>query len=417
MSSTNDQLQLQRQNSRAKITLALRRCGPMSRIQLTEAAGLSVACVGKVVNELLQDQELVEVGNSIGQRGRPKAYYDINPAGALIAGVLLSAGSVQIVVAKRNGEIASRETLLYKTNDGFPSHMMEAIADAIQRRVKDVGEKPQVLAGVGVSVAGMVDPLLGVVQGLTNRRGWEDVPVAKLLEDRLGVPVFADNNARAAALHDHWFGSRVGEGGVVYLYVGEGVGGAYIDDRGLLRGVHNSAGFFGHMTIEPDGPVCACGSRGCLEILASDIAFIHSVWPGRVETASDLTFSQRSEMVKEGIEKARLGDLRAARALVAVARYVGIAVANIVAALDPRTVHIYGTMTDIAQDRVVDLVRREAMQRIWPDARGVEIKALTNYEEFLLRGAIGLVLSRPYRALRDEMNEVSAAHYTARVGR
>lgn len=409
MPSTNDQLQLLRQNSRAKITLALRRCGPMSRTQLAEAAGLSVPCIGKVVNELLQDQELVEVGNSVGQRGRPKSYYDINPEGALVAGVLLSAGSVQIGIAKRNAEIVSRETLLYKTDDGFPSHTMEAIVDAIQRRVKDVGEKPRALAGVGVSVAGTVDPLLGVVQKLTNRRGWEDVPVTRILEDRLGVPVFADNNARAAVLHDQWFGSRAGEGGVVYLYVGEGVGGAYIDDRGLLRGVHNCAGFFGHMTIEPDGPICACGNRGCLETLASDIAFIHSVWSDRAQGASDITFSERTEMVKEGIEKARLGDLGAARALVAVARYIGIAVANIVAALDPRTVHIYGTMTDIAQDHVVDLIRREAMQRIWPDARGVEIKALANYEEFLLRGAIGLVLSRPYRVLREQTHEVSLA--------
>lgn len=409
MSSTNDQLHLLRQNSRAKITLALRRCGPLSRAQLAESLGMSVACVGKVVNELLHDRELMEVGNSVGKRGRPKSYYNINPKGSLAAGVLLSAGAVQIVIAQRNSEIVSRETILYKTMDGDPIQMIEAIANTIQGCVKDTGERPQTLEGVGVSVAGMVDPLLGVIEGLTNRRGWEDVPVARILEDRLGVPVFADNNARAAALYDQWFGSSADEGGAVYLYIGEGIGGAYIDDRRLLRGAHNSAGFFGHMTIEPDGPVCACGNRGCLETLASDIAYIHTVWPDRAQMASDLTFSERSEMVREGIEKARLGDLRAASALVAVTRYIGIAVANIIAALDPRVVHIYGTMTDIAQNNVVDLIRGEAMQRIWPDARGVEIKALTNYEEFLLRGAIGLVLSRPYGVLREAVHEVSLA--------
>ncbi len=410
MPSTNDQLQLLRQNSRAKITLALRRCGPMSRSELAEISGLSVPCVGKVVNELLQDQELIETGNSVGRRGRPGSFYDINPSGPMVAGVLLSAGSVQVVVAKSNAEIVSRETIPYMANDGTYNHMIEAIANAIQRRVKDVGGKTPNLAGVGVSVAGMVDPLLGVICGLTNRHGWEDVPIARILGDRLGAPVFTDNNARAAALYDQWFGSGVSEGGSVYLYIGEGVGGAYIDDRGLLRGAHGNAGFFGHMTIEPDGAECVCGSRGCLETLASDVAFIRSIWQDRVKTASDLSFSERSEMVKEGIEKARMGDLRAARALVKVTKYIGIAVANIVTALDPRTIHIYGTMTDIAQNHVVDLIRKEAMQRIWPDARGVEIKALTNYEDLLLHGAIGLVLSRPYRALREQVNEVSLAH-------
>lgn len=409
MSSTNDQLQLLRQNSRAKITLALRRFGPMSRSELAQTSGLSVACIGKVVNELLQDEELIEVGNSSGKRGRPGSFYDINPVGAMVAGILLSAGSVQVVIAKRNAEIISRETIQYRSKDDSYVEMVDAMADAVRRRVKDVGEKLPALSGIGVSVAGMVDPLLGVIRGLTNRRGWEDVPIARALEERLGVPVFADNNARAAALYDQWFGSGGSEGGAVYLYVGEGIGGAYIDDRGLLRGAHGKAGFFGHMTIEPDGPICACGNRGCLETLASDIAFIRSIWQDRVQSASELTFSQRSEMVKEGIEKARMGDLRAARALVAVTRYIGIAVANIVAALDPRTVNIYGTMTDIAQNHVVDLIRREAMQRIWPDARGVEIKALADYEDFLIHGAIGLVLSRPYRALREQVREVALA--------
>ena len=115
-------------------------------------------------------------------------------------------------------------------------------------------------------------------------------------------------------------------------------------------------------------------------------------------------------MIAEAIERARGGDLRAADALVQVARYIGIEVANIVGALDPRVVHIYGTMTDIAQDYIVDLVRKEAMQRVFPEARGVEIKALINYEDFLLCGAVGLVLSQPYRTLRDEMNHVSAAY-------
>lgn len=404
MSSTNDQLRLQRQSSRAKITLTLLRHGPMTRARLADISGLSVACIGKVVNELVAGGELIETGNSTGKRGRPGSFCDINPDGPLAAGVLLSAGVVHVVIARRNTKIISRETISYRAEEDFRL-TLEEVTDSIRRQIGNAAP----LSGVGVSVAGLVDHQLGIIRYLTNRRGWEDVPVVKILQDALEVPVHADNNARSSALYVHWFGAGSEEGGTIYLYFGEGVGGAYIDDRGLMRGAHGDAGLFGHMTVEPDGPECVCGNRGCLNTLASDIAFIHSVWPDRAARASDLTFNERADMVREGIEKALGGDLQAARALASAARYIGIAVANIVAAMDPRTVYIYGSMTDIAQGHVMDMIRREALQRIWPDARGVEIKALTDYEDLLLHGAIGLVLSQPYGMLREQVHEVSSA--------
>lgn len=406
MAKANGRLKLMKQNSRAQVTLGVRKHAPISRVHLAKVTGLSLTCICGIVDDLLSEGVLVERGTVTGQRGRPMVLLDINPDGAPVAGVWLDPEAIEIVVASPTAEIQARRTIPYANGDDAPESVIEAVAQGIRRCAEAAGKDAKALRGIGVAMAGLVD-----IDNLTNRRGWENVRICRLLEERLGVPVYADNDVRAGALASQWLGGEASTEGALYMTVGEGIGAAVVHGGEILRGAHDTAGLLGHITIDPDGPLCACGNRGCLESLASNLAFIRYVWPDLAKSGAELTPLERMDLARKALSMARSGDANANWALVTVARYLGIALGNAISILDPRIVLIGGTLVDIAPDLVIDLVRREALQRIWPHARGVDIRPLMHYEEFLIHGSIGLVLWQPYRALQQEnLNARSVAN-------
>jgi len=396
MGTANGRLKLMKRNSRAQVTIGVRRHAPISRAHLAKVTGLSLTCVCDIVDELLAEGVVVEKGTVTGQRGRPMVLLDINADGAPVAGVWLRPEDMEIAVASPTAEILARRTIPYAPDDD-PESVLAAIAQGIQRCAEAARKDAKALRGIGVSLAGLVD-----IDNLTNRRGWEHVPICRMLEERLGVPAYAENDVRAAALASHWFGGEASDGVAIYVSVAEGIGAALVHDGEILRGVHDTAGLLGHTTIDPNGPVCGCGNRGCLEALASDLAFIRYVWPEVVKSPPEICREERIDLVRKGLDLALSGDASANQALLTVTRYLGIALGNAISILDPRTVFICGTLIDIAPDLVIDLIRREALQHIWPHARGVDIRPLMEHEEFLLQGSIGLVLWQPYRGLQQE---------------
>lgn len=403
MAVSNNRPGLAKRSSMALITLGVQRNGPISRVQLAKSTGFSITHVCRIVDELMADGELIETTSVAGPRGRPTVLLDINPDSAPVAGLRLGPELAEIAIADSRGHILARRTVLYDQEDDSPDSMVLSIAQAIQRGCRASGRDPKTLRGVGVSVAGLADPLLGVIDGLTNRRGWEGVPVAHLLGGELGVPVYVDNDVRAGALASQWFSEDGGDGGALYVYVSEGVGAAFVqNDRDLLRGVHDAACLLGHTTVDPDGPQCGCGNFGCLEAFACDVAFIRHVWPDLHKTTAEMTVAERVQLVGRGVEMAKRGDVSASKALTSVTRYLGIGIANAVCMFDPRTVFIFGTLIDIDADMVIDQVRRESLRHIWPRARGVEIRPLMRWQEFLLRGSVGMVLWQPYKALQGD---------------
>jgi predicted NBD/HSP70 family sugar kinase len=383
------------------VELGIQRLGPISRVQLANVTKLSVACVCRIVDELLGEGVVVETGTVVGRRGRPMVLLDINPDAAPLVGIWLGPEAIEIGVASAKGGFLAYRTIPYNSSDDTSETVVPLIVEGIQRCVEAAGRDPKSVRGIGISVAALIDPMLGVIDDFTNRPGWNGVPLARLLSERTAVPVFAENDVRAGALGSQWFSEEGRDGNALYVLVCEGIGGAIIYDYGMICGVHDTAGMIGHATVDPDGPRCGCGNHGCLEAMASDIAFIRYLWPELAKSASEMLAAERVDLVQRGLAMAKAGDPKANWALVNVAKYLGIGLANSIVTLDPRSVFVCGTLTDYEPDLVIDLIRREAVQRIYPRARGVEIKAIPRSAEFLLRGSIALVLWQPYRELND----------------
>jgi glucokinase len=203
---------------------------------------------------------------------------------------------------------------------------------AIVRQLADVGrevlERRPDVASIGVTVPGAYDPATGEARFIVNLPGdWNGVPVTAPIRAALGVPVAMINDARAFGLAELRLGAGRGASSLVGIVLGTGVGGVIAVDGKVVMGHDGSAGEVGHHTIDPDGPSCNCGNRGCLE------AFVR---------ADRLAEACQAPSAEAAVERARSGDPVAIAGLAAVGRYLGIGIANLITLLAPDRVVIGG---------------------------------------------------------------------------
>jgi glucokinase len=183
----------------------------------------------------------------------------------LLAGVDVGGSKIAVLVVDHELRVVGRHVA--PTDIGSDTRAVEQIAEALDAALAAAGASPDDLAAIGVGVPGRVDPLAGVVTLAVNL-GWHDLPLGPWLEGRFGVPVLLENDVRAAAagLHDR---KVVGDEDLAYLSIGTGISAGVVLDGRLHRGVRGLAGEIGHVVLDPDGPRCACGLRGCFEAVAA----------------------------------------------------------------------------------------------------------------------------------------------------
>ncbi len=260
-------------------------------------------------------------------------------------GVDFGATNVKVGLVSPTGHVAAAQAL--ESRDvGRPGRFVEAVSEAAERLARSVGERPATLRGVGVGVPGPVDVRREVVEFLVNVPGWRRVPLRRWLERRLRCRCAVDNDANLAALGEFAFGAGRGARGLVCLTLGTGVGGGLILDGSLVHGASGSAGEVGHMVIDPRGPRCGCGARGCLEAHVGTAALLRMGRQALREGAGPLrrlTREAGGRLTPAVLSRAaRLGDARAQRIWAAFGHWLGIGVANLANLLNPDRVILGG---------------------------------------------------------------------------
>jgi glucokinase len=150
---------------------------------------------------------------------------------------------------------------------------LDTVLDRIEMAIREVaGDDLTDIAGVGMAAPGPIDPYSGLLLRAANLPGWVDVPLRRLIEDRIGRPTFLGNDANLAALGEWKFGAGRGHTDILYMTISTGIGGGVVTGGRLLLGARGLAAEIGHMLAVPDGPVCGCGQRGHLEAVASGTA-------------------------------------------------------------------------------------------------------------------------------------------------
>lgn len=233
--------------------------------------------------------------------------------------------------------------------------VVERIESVIDEFLRPNADRPTPV-GVGVAVTGQVDWRTGaIIGGIADRiPGWIGTPLKAILEARYGsLPVVVENDAKAAAVGEFRFGAGKSFKDVICLTIGTGVGGGIILDGKLVRKRDGAAGELGHMTVDMDGPLCECGSRGCLEAFVSAPRLVSEVLGGlsRGEPSIIPQMLPKGEGQVDGellVRAARAGDQLVLRCLNDMARYLGVAMANLVNALGPEVIVIGGGMAEFA---------------------------------------------------------------------
>ena len=222
------------------------------------------------------------------------------------------------------------------------SATVETVAGLAAELATDGGE------AVGVGAAGMVDFAAGTLRYSPNL-AWREVALRDVVSDRTGLPCVVDNDANAAAWAEYRFGAARGSRHVLVVTVGTGIGGGIVADGRLFRGAHGFAAEIGHIIVEPDGPPCGCGNRGCWEQVASGRALDRLA---RTEAERDpngriASLAAGTEVSGRHVsEAARGGDPAAIAVFAAVGRRLGEGIAGLVNVLDPEIVVVGGGVAE-----------------------------------------------------------------------
>jgi glucokinase len=263
-------------------------------------------------------------------------------------GLDLGGTNIKWVVAELDGDGAVRAIDRGQVPTpavGGPDAIVPRLASVA---VEAAGSWPGV-SSVGIGVPGLYDPVGGTTRFLVNVPGeWADVPVARPVGEAVGVPAALINDARAFGLAELHLGAGRGVDSLVGLALGTGVGGVIVVGGRVLFGHDGTAGEIGHQTIEPDGPLCGCGNRGCLEALTR---------------ADRIAAACGTASAEEAVERARAGDGRAIAGLAQIGRYLGRGIANVVTLISPDVVVIGGGIA-AAGDLLIEPIWAELSERV-----------------------------------------------------
>ena len=320
--------------------------GPIARIEIAKRTGLSQAAVTKAVAPLIVRGLLSAHDNMrLTQPGRPVQPISVNESAQLAIGVDVRASEIFAVVTTMRANVihSVHRSLLGTTVDA----VTDAVAAAVTTLLGTLGTDAGRVMGVGVAVSGDVDKRTGIVRN-SPRLNWLNVPLEQVLRERLELPVVIDNDVRALAIAEEWFGIGVDADSFAIVTIGAGIGcGLYVNGD-VVEGAYGVAGELGHLPLGPAELVCSCGRRGCVETVASSSAILQAIRTSKHDSLLSM---------REAVELARTGDPDAVTIFEQAARIIGAALATMANLVGPSVILVAGesvTDYDLYEQRIRD---------------------------------------------------------------
>lgn len=325
----------------------------------------------------------------------------------VFASVDLGGTKIAAALAGSDGAIRIEDRTATNSHEG-PAAVLQRIAALVNDMAARAGVRP---AALGMGVPGLADVEAGVTRFLPNLPGkWRDVPAAAELSRALGCPVRLLNDARMAALGEYTFGCGRSAATMAMLTIGTGIGGGVAIDGKLRLGPLGAAGEIGHQTLAPDGPLCGCGNRGCLEALASGPALVGEgvrlLQGGQAPVLFDMVSGNPAAVTpKEMGFAARAGDVAVADAITRAANWLGIGIANLVTILHPDLIVLGGSVAAL-DDLLLEPVRAVVRQRVrmFP-VEEVRIERSALGDSAGLLGGIALAAGTRQTAMNSQMGK------------
>ena len=368
---------------------------PISRADIAKFTGLRAGTVSAIVNRLIKHNFVYEGAEGPSSGGRPPKHLYINAESSYVLAVDIGVSDTVFAVSDFNGRILKQNSIM---TEGEPDVFLNRLADDIEKLIKD--QYPRAKFGaVGVSVPGLINRESGTVVTSPNLE-WQDVPLRKILSERLDLPIYVENDANAAAFSELWYGplSEAKVRTLLFILVVEGLGTGLIINGELHVGSRLGLGGFGHMSIDPNGELCSCGRRGCWETFASERATIERFQ--RVTAKLGLPPTSLNKI----ISLANKNDEMALESLRITAEYLGEGISNLAHGLFPETVVIGGDITS-AWSVIEPIIQKRLRSRYIVSPEQITIRPASVQRPSLF-GAIPIALQNCFQTPQKRIKKV-----------
>ncbi len=331
---------LMREMNQKTLLNLIRVHAPVSRVYLKELSGLSMATILGITSHLIDEQLVVESGVAASTGGRRAGLLEIFPTGRYAIGINLDEYAISGVLLNLNGDVIYADKWFAQLRNNSEQVVDIIVAD-VEAFIVRSGIPREKILGLGCSTSGNVDKQAGIsVDSWTLN--WHDVELAVPLAQRLGIPTFVDNDVNCLATYERLFGAGKAFHDFLVLNRGSGVGTAFVIHDDIYRGAHNGGGEIGHVTMIPNGQLCQCGKRGCLEAYTANYGIL-ATHRELAKTQSNITNTTKDtpHSVQELFARAQQGDELARQACFHAGTMLGLGLAILVNLMNPECIILY----------------------------------------------------------------------------
>ncbi len=364
--------------NRSAILAQLGIAGAASRTDLARLLNLSPALITQLTRDLVSDGLIRETRTLSSSGGRPATLLGLSSEAGTTIGIKVVADHLTFVAMATDGAILMSSTVDFNSS---ASSILEDLAEKTASFISD--SKSSVILGIGVAVPGAVrDSNTGSVDSVTL--GWQGIPLGATLARTLSLPVVVENNVNAVAVAEQLYGTGRNFQNFLVVTIGTGIGLSIVIEGDLYRGSRGAAGELGHIEIDPEGPICNCGKKGCLEAVIGQTS---------LEAAgNDKGLISGEENVGNLANIGRAGNAAAQEIFQTAARHLGTAVSNLVNIFDPEAILVLGegvSQWDLWSSEFLTTLRSKSL----PGALGIPVVVEHWNDASWAQGAASLVLS------------------------
>lgn len=370
----------------------------ISRAELARQSQLSAPTVGTIVDQLIERGILVEVALAPSNGGRPPVLLSIDATAGYVIGIKLRGDGLTTVICDLEAEIvATREFPVSLVGD--PDGAIQAIVSEVREVLRDAKVPRSKVLGLGIGMSGVIDSNAGVCVS-SHLLQWHNVEIESKLRRLLRLPVWIDNDVNTLAVAEKWSGDARGARHFVTLSIGRGIGLGIVIDRSLYRGAYGSSGEFGHIIVEPNGPICECGRSGCLEAVVGEDSMRREIGD---RLGHEVSRDQMISLVNAGDQVTR-------EIVEAAGHKLGISVANVMTLLNPELLIICGEGTELGPTFLDPIVRSVREQTFASLGLKIEVKIQRWGDEAWAVGAATLVLRESFSLPGSDTRSLAIWH-------
>ena len=347
----------------------IRTQGPINKAEIARQTALSIPTVMKITEEFERQNLIRTVGKGESTGGKRPDMLEFVADAFYVAGVDIGRHYVKLVIMDMEASIQAQDCFQTTEEDvQNPEGYLQKIAEKIEDLIASSEIDSIRLMGIGIGMPGILDKEKETVL-FSPDFNWMNIPIYQIFQKRFQCKILVENSNRALAVGEYTYGAARGAEYILCINLGYGIGAAIIEDGELLSGSSGTGGELGHMIMDPEGPVCDCGNRGCLEALASGNAItkimVQEIRRGKESTVVKWLTEERRLEAEQVFEEARSGDRLSREIIERSMDYLGVAIASCINLLDPDTIILAGGLTksqDLFFEKLQADVQRHKMR-------------------------------------------------------